>query len=398
LYGSNGSLATINVVTKRPADVSESTIGFETDSLGERKASVSSGIELGRGTNLVFSTSVFNNMGAHELYFPEFDRPETNFGRAIDMDGERGYHAFVDLTWGNWEAMMATADRTKTQPISWGKTVFNDRGTRAQDARGFAELSYARDLPGDRTVTWRASYDSYRYRGTYHYAAEGGTQDNREIEYGDWIGSGLTYRFPITGAGYLTLGGEVKVDLRTLQKVSNVRPYKNEILWSNRPDRYAAIFAQQELSLSRSWEPSFGARFDRSQQKKSSVSPRIALIYKPAKKSNVKLLYGRGFRNPSSYNMFFDDGGLSQVANPSLHPETSDTFEIDLEHAVTRNLRASSSFYRYRVNDLIQQTYTRAGLIQIVNADQVRASGASLSPSEPAVIAVRSWRSWYPDN
>ena len=81
---------------------------------------------------------MFNNAGAHQLYFSEFDTPQNNFGRAIDMDGEKGYHAFVDLTWRNWEFMAVAGDRVKTQPISWGDTVFNDRGTQPRTHAAFS--------------------------------------------------------------------------------------------------------------------------------------------------------------------------------------------------------------------------------------------------------------------
>jgi outer membrane receptor for ferrienterochelin and colicins len=393
LYGSNGVLATINVVTKRPADSPGISVAVEIDSLGERKTSVSSSIALGRGANLLLSTSIFNDAGAEQLYFPEFDGPATNFGRAIDMDGEKGYQAFADLAWGNWEAVMVTGDHVKTQPVSWGNTVFNDRGTRAQDARGFLELSYTRDLPGDRTLTWRTSYDTYRFRGTYRYVADDGVRDNREHDYGDWIGSNVTYRIPDFSSGYLTLGGNFKIDLRALQNVYDVQPRKNPVLWIDRTDRYAGIFAQQEWSLGRCWEFNLGARFDWSWLKSSSVSPRLALVYRPSPRTDIKAVYGRGFRNPSSYNMFYDDGGLSQIANPSLEPETTDTYEVDLEHAVTRSVRASASVYRYRVNSLIQQIYSATGAIQNVNADRVRAAGASVELSYTLSGMVEIWSS-----
>ena len=105
------------------------------------------------------------------------------------MDGEKGYHAFADLTWHNWEILAVAGDRVKTQPVSWGDTVFNDRGTQVEDSRGFLELAYTKESPGDRTLSWRTTYDAYRYRGIYHYALPDGVEDSRERDYGDWIGS-----------------------------------------------------------------------------------------------------------------------------------------------------------------------------------------------------------------
>jgi iron complex outermembrane receptor protein len=292
------------------------------------------------------------------------------------MDGEKGYHAFADLTWGNWGVLAAAGDRVKIQPVSWGDTLSNDRETRVEDSRGFLELSYRRNLPGDRTLTWRTSYDAYRYRGTYPYPGDGEVEDTREHDYGDWIGSKFTYRLPDTKSGHLTLGGEVKVDLRALQTAFDVPPQLGQLLWVDKRDRDAGVFAQQEWQLGRHWEMNLGLRFDRSWLKGNALSPRAAVIYKPAAKTTLKLMYGRGFRQPSTYDMFYGDGATA-IANSSLRRETNDTYEFDIERTFGRRLRAGATAHRYLVKNAVEQVLTTAGLLQYVNADPVRATGVS---------------------
>lgn len=63
LYGSNGMLANINVVTRSPVDAERLRASAETDSAGERKLSLSAGVYLGHGANLLVSGSVFNSTG-----------------------------------------------------------------------------------------------------------------------------------------------------------------------------------------------------------------------------------------------------------------------------------------------------------------------------------------------
>ncbi len=378
LYGSNGMLATINVVTRRPSDAHGASVHLETGSLGERKLEVSASRPLPHGANLLVSASVFNNAGAHELYFSEYDTPRTNFGRAINMDGEKGYHAFAGLTWRNWELLIAAGDRVKTQPVSYGDTVFNDPGTTAEDSRGFIDLSYKKDLSGDRSLSWRLSYDAYRYRGAYRYQDGDLVIDSRERDYGDWLGSKFTYRLPDSTNGHITVGAELKIDLRAFQNALDAGPEPYVYLLLDRPDRYAGVFAQQEWTWGPRWELKAGARFDWSWLKSNAVSPRAALIYKPAPKTDLKLLFSRGFRNPSSYDMFWNDGGLTEVANLALRPETSNNFEFDFDREVTRGLQIGASVYHSRVNDLIEQIYTPEGLVQYVNAERVRSTGASV--------------------
>src|SRR5947208_4787341 len=59
LYGSNGMLATINVITKKPADAAGIAVRLETGSAGERKLEASTSLALPRGAHLLFSTAVF---------------------------------------------------------------------------------------------------------------------------------------------------------------------------------------------------------------------------------------------------------------------------------------------------------------------------------------------------
>lgn len=378
LYGGNGMLATINVVTRRPNAGGGTEARLEVDSLGERKVEANTSVELGKGATLLFATSVFNNSGPQTVYFPEFDAPETNFGRAIHMDGEKGYHAFADLTWGNWEILAVAGDRVKVQPVSWGNSVFNDPGTRAEDSRGFLDISYVRELAGDRMLTWHTSYDEYRYRGIYHYVADYGTEDNREHDYGDWIGSELAYRFPDFARGYLTVGGEVNLDLRALMNVFDVSPKPFQMLSINPLDRWGGVFAQQEWAFGQHWALEAGLRFDWSWLKRNAFSPQAALIYQPSAKADLKFIYGRGFRNPSSYDMFYDDYGLTTVPNRSLRGERVDTFELDADYNFTKKWSAAATVYHYQLNDLIQYLYVNSFLTQAANDGYVRAAGAAL--------------------
>jgi hypothetical protein len=53
-------------------------------------------------------------------------------------------------------------------------------------------------------------------------------------------------------------------------------------------------------------------------------------VLKPAAETAVKLLFSRGFHDPSTFNMFYDDHGISQIANPVLGPETDRGYEINI--------------------------------------------------------------------
>jgi iron complex outermembrane receptor protein len=135
LYGSNGILATINVITKNPDKEHGTTVHMETDTFGEKKVTVTTGRHLFQDSSLLISGTVFNTSGQPDIYIPALNSPATNNGNAVNMDGSRGYRLFANFKSGNWELLSLTGLREKIQPVSWAPTVFNDRGTRVRIPR-----------------------------------------------------------------------------------------------------------------------------------------------------------------------------------------------------------------------------------------------------------------------
>src|SRR5205085_5011211 len=115
-------------------------------------------------------------------------------------------------------------------------------------------------------------------------------------------------------------------------------------------------------------------RFDGSANRRSFVSPRAALIYQPSLNWTYKILYGRAFRNPTLFDLFFDDG-LSGMANPNARPEKVDTLEIDVERSIGRKVNLKTAVYGYRLSDFLVSVYTPSGVAQTQNAGKLHAAG-----------------------
>ncbi len=222
LYGSNGMFATINIVTKSPVEYQPLRASIETDSFGERKAQLSSSQYLGKGVNLLMSVSVFNNVG-QDLYFPQFNSPANNYGWAMNMDGEKGYHTFANLIWRNWSILEYWIGRDQIVPTGWYGAAFNDRGTSAADSRGFVDAAYQRDVGAGGRLRWRTYYDDYRSTDRIDFEGNSpvlgvfgkGTSivDGEQRGVGERLGTELDYRFQVPHLGYLTVGSEADWDL-----------------------------------------------------------------------------------------------------------------------------------------------------------------------------------------
>ena len=377
LYGSNGIFATINIVTKSPQEAGPPALTLDAGSFGEKKAQVTMAEPLGKGASLLFSGSMFNNSGQSPLYFSQLNTPANNGGQALRMDSEKGYHFFANLVWRNWSIIAVLSDRNKIQPISWGPTIFNDRGTQLMESAGYIEAAYAREFARG-ALEWRTYFNADHLRGRFDYPLDtpsgSAVEDNRTFSESDWIGSRLSYRFDVSHLGTLTVGAQSEVDLRAYQGSKDVAPVPMVFVNIDKRDKTLAFFLQDERKLSPHWSLNLGARYDLTTYRKNFVAPRAALIYQPSDQWAYKFLFGRSFRNPSAFQLFYDDGFFA-LANPALRPESANTVEIDVERKLGRRMNLVAAGYSYWLNSFLEGVYTDAGFFQVQNRGKVHAAG-----------------------
>jgi outer membrane receptor for ferrienterochelin and colicins len=354
LYGSNGMLANINVVTRSPVDGEKLRVSAENGSFGERKASISSSMYLGRGANAVVAASVFNNAGE---------------GPA---DGERGYHTFANVIWRNWSVTAYFNSRDKQPPIGLGASLSADPSQHVVDGRSLVGVSYKRHA-GPGQLQWQMYYDRYRYRDRYDYPESQGIDVLQDVNRGDTLDTQLTYALPVTSAGLLTVGVQGQWDLRAEQYNLDDGALQ---FYANHPDRDAALFAQQEWSLSVRWKLYGGVRLEESRNYGHFISPRMAAVYQRSTRTVYKLVYGRPFRNPSAFEQSYNDGGLSYAAAPALQHEAAQTFQASLERTVAKAWTLTLDGFHYRIGEAIEAVNLASGAQQYQNTGVLYSTGA----------------------
>ena len=379
LYGSNGMLANINIVTKSPVDHERVRVSTEMDSLGERKTIVSSSMDLGHGANLLISGSIFN-YGSRDFFVSQYNTPETNSGIARGGN-QKGYHSFANLIWRDWRITTLFNSRDNRPPLTWAPdALFNVQGNRVTDGRNFAEAAYTHNLANSSTVRWSLSYDSYRYLDRSYYAGDNGDIDGRTINKGDWITSQLSYSIPVAKKGTFTFGGVGRYELRTLQTYTFVSPTPATEVDLNNPDRTMGAFSQVEYELSSKVRVLGGLRYDFSRNYNRYLSPQAALVYQMTPRTTHKLVYGRPYRNPSAFEQYYGDSA-SYTASGGLRQERAQAVEYSLERKVAGRLSAIANVYQYRINDLIQANALENGFQQYVNGENYRSTGVEFELS-----------------
>jgi len=380
LYGSNAFFGVINVITRRGKDLKGIEASGEAGSFETFKGRATYGNRFGNGLEVLLSGTVFRSEG-QDLFFPGFNDPATNNGIAEKKDGDKFHSFFSSLAYRDFTLQAAYISREKTIPTGSYGTVFNDPRNRTVDDRYYADLKYDRNFDEKTSFTGRVFYDWYGYRGDYVFSDNAINPVppflfvNKDDTRNAWWGTEAKLTRRMLKTHRLTAGVEYRDYFRQEQKNFDADPFSSR-LDDKRSTRVWAIYLQDEFEIAKGLILNAGVRHDQYSTFGGTTNPRVALIYNPRPKTTLKLLYGKAFRAPNVFEMFYTDGGFTQKTNPSLHPEKIETVEGVVEQSIGDHLRFLAAGYSYKITDLItQETDPVDTLLVYNNTPAVHARG-----------------------
>jgi iron complex outermembrane receptor protein len=367
LYGTSAFFAVVNVITRTGQELDGAELELEGGSQQLRRGRLALGGRTSRGFEGLFALSGFASRGNDRLFFPEF-HGEPGGGVALDVDRDRSGSFFASGSAGNFSAQLGYGSRTKRIPTAAYDTLFNDSRAQTVDRRGFADVQYSRRLDPRTTLEVRAGYDRYDYDGAFPYET-GLFQDDAR---GDWLTGEALFGRQLN-AHSLTVGTEYRYNLRQNQ---SARDETGLLLDDRRRSQTAALFVEDQYRVNARLVLNAGVRWDQYFGLfGSTINPRLAVIVTPYRSGTLKVLYGRAFRAPNPFELYYDQNAQSA----RLQPERINTGEVAWEQRVLPRLQVSASLFRSQVADLIVQ---RSGSDETIdglyyrNGDNVTASGA----------------------
>ena len=380
IWGSNAFFAVVNVVTRSSRDLKGTELSGEAGSFNTYKGRISYGVSTRTGLDAVISASGSRSSG-DRLYFPEFDERNpfadpraTNNGYSDNSDFDRFSSVFTKISAQNVTVAAAYVERTKGIPTGVYGIDFNDPANETTDQRGYVDAQYNRAFGSSVEMAARVFYDYYHFAGDYLYSGV----VNRDWSYGSSWGGEARLGLKTLRSHRIILGAEYQGNQRQEQGNADEDPYVS-YFFDRRRSRIWAAYVQDEITLSPSLLVNAGLRYDHTSTFGGTTNPRLAAIWKVDEEDTLKLIYGRAFRAPSVYELYYEAPASTPniVANAGLRPEKIDTYEVVYERAFAPRLRASVSGYYYRIQDLIVQVTDNA-ISTHENLNEVEGKGFEL--------------------
>ncbi len=383
-YGNNALLAVVNIITRSGADADGGRALADFGEGRSRRGSLTYGRQLPSGLGYLLSASRTDRRGK-DIYFPEFDAPETNHGFAEGVDRESHEEFLARLTWGAWDCQLSWMDRSKHTPTASYGTLFNARGTRDEDARLMGSLTYSLDIDDLTNIQATLTHSYYNYEG--HFVIDmSEDQDgseptlNRDSATAAWWGFDVKTSTSALPHQRITAGAEYRAHHRLDQ--SNFDEDSKDVHFMDRRHEFASgLYLEDEIELTTWARLLAGLRYDLiGLLDERQLSPRSALLLSPPGGGTLKLLYGEAYRSPNPYEMFYNDDNIVSKANPDLDRETIRTYEAIYEMRLGERAFGSAAVFSYTIDDLIGQILDPADdLLQYSNTGRAKADGMELN-------------------
>jgi outer membrane receptor protein involved in Fe transport len=344
LYGTGAFFGVIDVTTRREQET-RFELGAGAGGLGEVYGRLSGAQPLGANGGVRLSAST--------LYSPRgLSLTDPASGQTVaDNDGERAVTVGGVARYGDFTLTGRFNDRQKKLPTEAFDILPGTGRALVRDARAFGEVRWDRAVTPALRLTVRGYYDHSGYEGVWPYSPAA-AEDLRDAGRADWLG--------LEARGRLALGERLSVmtgvegAYAPVVHMEATRAGGGYALDDDHSFGLGSAYALVEGRPLADLTLSAGVRGDYHSDSGWAVSPRVAAVVRPYARGVTKVIFGRAFRAPSVYELYYHDGGVTQVPSPDLGPETIWTGEIEHTHAFGRRVFGTVSAYYNDVRGLIQ--------------------------------------------
>ncbi|MGA2439694.1 MAG: TonB-dependent receptor [Tepidisphaeraceae bacterium] len=361
LYGADAVFGVINVVTKSGADIDGVQAKLEGGTQWTGRVNALFGYETHDGWDIMGDVSGSTSQGDNHLRFDGVNDAAHYYGNIVNSDYAGVYSGFLKIRKGEFSATFDSESRDQDNADATYLAEFFNPGS-MQEARTNATFKFDHEISSNQELHAMTYYGDYNYHQHWAYDAEDDIYNT--TAYDNWIGEEVDYDWQATKQFHLLAGANATQAIGTHQQdyTSNAGTVLNTRLSYN--DAGAFIEGEDKIT---SWlDVTVGGRVDQVQRVGTSFSPRAAVILTPTATDTFKILYGRAFRPPNIYEMFYSDPGAN-TPNPNLNPEICDTYELEWERQFADGWRTTLDGYIWQLHHAINDVELPDGSEQYQN-------------------------------
>ena len=401
LYGTNAMVGIVNVVTREGYQLHGAEVKAGFSSYGTQEFRMTYGNETESGVDYLLSLTK-GKMDGQDFYFPEFDDPAYNDGRAEGLDREVWDQLYAKVLYEDLTLEGLYSWRYKGYPMGGLGMMFNDDRAASVDIQQAYAATYKRALPADFDMTLRAYYQDFkseiRYPYDYVWADTAWAPYPEGLiyqsdSYGERLTTELDFTRPVEFFGHhmLAFGGEYRRTFRqdnfTYDHEPYYRVYNDQQL---DPTNYSA-YALTDIRLRRNVILNLGLRHDHYKSFASSTNPRLALVTELVDGTVFKAAYGKAFRAPVGYDLPSDEAEENYV---DLSPNEIETIELIWEQRLPGGLNSTISAYDWDYQDVPRNVDETAISDYYLDHESIRSKGVEVELAGKLPRGIFGRTSW----
>lgn len=385
MYGENGFLGVINIVTFEAKDIDGIKVSsgygsfntYEEDTVfGETYKDIAiSGMAHYRQTSGFdgkiqsdSQTALDNQLGSKASLAP---------GNA--RDGRQEYNMHLKVDYKDWYFQGWYSNKNQ-EPFVGPEFAVNE-GVNVEENYVFSEVGYKKTFEERFTLKPRIYFDQFDNSAFVDALPPGTISDtngdgiaDKTYPYGFMskgkvvekvVGTEIPLDYQLFDGNILTLGLEYRLtnqtdveflsnfDPGTLEPLGRTQDFSDTYPFMKEATRRVESFYLQDVwDITKTINLTLGVRHDQYSDFGGSTSPRAGIAWAFMKNASLKLLYGEAFRAPSFEEMFAENRSGFQ-GNENLTPEKIRTYELGLSYRFNKHVASSINLFDNKCKDII---------------------------------------------
>ena len=309
----------------------------------------------------------------------------------------------------------------KLDPSADGGKVIGNRGQKYALSENYGfNLGYA--FNDDQKLTYNDQKNKvHAHFGMTDYTKDGNTKPDKSVNEENFNGTGSKTSYPSRSwdfdinkrwtldAHTVLAGFSYGMDRFDYTSYKGVSDWKN---WfstgkvnqkTGGKDKYWALYVQDKWAFAPKWTAYIGGRYDHytkydgydnknksvditDSKSYSQFSPKLSVDYAWNNDTNLYLSYGKSFNAPILYQLYRYTPGMGASAkpiypNPSLKPETTDTWELGMKKKISKKTDVHADVFYAKTKDYIDKPLFKDGK-QYQNVGEAKTHGFEIAVNQ----------------